>query len=255
MAQYEGVRRVGVGVQTAEIDAGLRAHMNRVYGLMAVAMVITGVVAYVVGSDFAAVVRGQPTMLLSPEILQTMYSSPVRWIIMFAPLAVVFGLSAAIYRLSTGTAQAIFWVFAGLMGLSISWIFAVFTGASIAQTFFATAAAFGGLSLYGYTTKRDLSGMGRFLFMGLIGLIVASLINIFVESSALQWAVSVVGILVFAGLTAYDTQNIKNTYLEIRFQPGGEVMAERMAIQGALQLYLDFLNLFMFLLQFMGNRE
>lgn len=255
MAQYETLRRGYAGVQTAEIDAGLRAHMNRVYGLMAVAMVITGLVAYVVGSDFAAAVRGQPTLLLSPAILETMYTSPVRWIIMFAPLVVVFGLSAAIYRLSTGTAQMIFWGFAALMGLSISWIFAVFTGASIAQTFFATAIAFAALSLWGYTTKRDLSGMGRFLFMGLIGLIVASIINIFMESSALQWAVSVVGILIFAGLTAYDTQNIKNSYLEVRMQPGGEALAERMAIQGALQLYLDFLNLFMFLLQFMGNRE
>lgn len=255
MAQYENVRRMNAGVQTAEIDAGLRAHMNKVYGLMAVGMMITGLVAYVVGMDFRAAVRGEDTVLLSAGLLQTMFSSPVKWIIMFAPLVVVFGLQAAIYRLSTGTAQMIFWGFAALMGLSIAWIFAVFTGASIAQTFFATAVGFLALSLYGYTTKRDLSGMGRFLMMGLVGLLIASILNIFMESSALQWAISVVGILVFAGLTAYDTQNIKNTYLEVRMQPGGEAFAERMAIQGALQLYLDFLNLFMFLLQFMGNRE
>lgn len=255
MAQYESVRRMNAGVQTAEIDAGLRAHMSKVYGLMSVAMVITGLVAYVVGTDFRAAVNGQPTMLLSPEILQAMFTSPVRYIIMFAPLVVVFGLSAAIYRLSTGTAQMIFWVFAALMGLSIAWIFAVFTGASIAQTFFATAVAFAALSLYGYTTKKDLSGWGRFLFMGVVGLFAASLINIFVGSDALQWAVSIIGIIVFAGLTAYDTQNIKNTYLEVRMQPGGEAVAERMAIQGALSLYLNFLNMFMFLLQFMGNRE
>ncbi|GIX13655.1 MAG: membrane protein [Paracoccaceae bacterium] len=255
MAQYQDVRRPAAGIRTAEIDAGLRAHMNRVYGLMAVAMVITGLVAWVVGSDFAAATRGEPTMLLSVGLLETMYTSPVRWVIMFAPLVVVLLFSATLNRMSTAAAQAVFWLFAALMGLSISWIFAVFTGESIATTFFATAIAFASLSIYGYTTKRDLSAIGRFLLMGLIGLIVASIINIFVGSSALQFAVSVVGILIFAGLTAYDTQSIKNEYLQIRTQPGGEAIAEKMAIHGALRLYLDFINLFMFLLQFLGNRE
>lgn len=255
MAEFDTVRRVGAGVQTAEIDAGLRAHMNKVYGLMSVAMVVTGLVAYIVGSDFKAALSGEPTLLLSPAILETMFSSPVRYIIMFAPLGVVFLFSAALNRLSTQGATMVFYGFAALMGLSISWIFAVFTGGSIATTFFVTAIAFAGLSLYGYTTKKDLSAMGRFLMMGLIGLIVAIVVNIFIGSAALEFAISVIGVLIFAGLTAYDTQNIKNEYLSVRTQPGGEAIAEKMAISGALRLYLDFLNLFMFLLQFLGSRE
>ena len=141
------------------------------------------------------------------------------------------------------------------MGLSIAWIFAVFTGISIARTFFVTAIAFGGLSIYGYTTKKDLSGWGTFLIMGVIGLIVASIVNIFVESTALHWAISCIGVLLFAGLTAYDTQTIKNEYLHFRTTPGGEAYLERGAVVGALHLYLDFINMFMFLLQFLGNRE
>ncbi|RMF41607.1 MAG: Bax inhibitor-1/YccA family protein [Alphaproteobacteria bacterium] len=254
MAQYETVRR-RAGVRAAEIDAGLRAHMNRVYGLMSVAMLITGLIAWVVGSDFHAAVNGQPTMVLSPAVLETMFTSPVRYIIMFAPLAVVFLFGAAVNRLSTQAATGVFYLFAALMGLSISWIFAVFTGASIATTFFVTAIAFAGLSLYGYTTKRDLSAMGRFMVMGLIGLIVAMVINIFVGSTALQFAISVIGVLIFAGLTAWDTQSIKNEYLSVREAPDGEVIAQKMAIHGALRLYLDFLNLFLFLLQFLGNRQ
>jgi FtsH-binding integral membrane protein len=160
-----------------------------------------------------------------------------------------------IHRMSASAAQMVFWGFAALMGLSISWIFAVYTGVSIARTFFVTATAFGGLSLYGYTTKKDLSGMGTFLIMGVIGLIVASVVNLFLESSAMQFAISVIGVLIFAGLTAYDTQRIKNTYLAMRAQPGGEEWLEKGAVMGALNLYLDFLNMFMFLLQFLGNRE
>jgi len=241
--------------RTAEIDEGLRAYMNKVYALMAGAMIITGLVAYVVGMDFRAATTGQPTTLLSEGMLQAMFGSPGRYIIMFAPLAVVFGFGAMIHRMSASAAQMVFWGFAALMGLSISWIFAVYTGVSIARTFFVTATAFGGLSLYGYTTKKDLSGMGTFLIMGVIGLIVASVVNLFLESSAMQFAISVIGVLIFAGLTAYDTQRIKNTYLAMRAQPGGEEWLEKGAVMGALNLYLDFLNMFMFLLQFLGNRE
>jgi uncharacterized protein len=254
MAEYETVRRAGAGVRTAQIDEGLRAHMNKVYGLMAVAMIITGLVAYVVGSDFARAVAGEPTAVIPAGVLQAMFSSPLKWVIMFAPLAVVFAFSAGLNRMSEGAAQGVFWLFAGLMGLSISWIFAVFTGMSIAQVFFVTSIAFAGLSLWGYTTKKDISGWGSFLIMGVIGLIVASLVNIWLQSSGLMFAVSVLGVLIFAGLTAYDTQNIKNTYLQMR-AADGEAYLGKAAIMGALSLYLDFLNMFMMLLQLFGQRE
>ena len=254
MQQYDAVRRAGA--RSAAIDEGLRGYMNRVYGLMAVAMVISGAVAYVFGMDLKAVMQGQPTTVIPGEVLVSMYSGPLRWVIMLAPLGMVFLFGAAMRKMSDSGAQMFFWAFAALMGLSIASIFAVYTGISIAQTFFATAIAFGGLSLWGYTTKKDLSGMGTFLLMGVIGLVVASLINIFIASSALQFAISVVGVLIFAGLTAYDTQQIKNEYLELSAMgPQGEAYMGKSAISGALRLYLDFLNMFMFLLQFMGNRE
>ena len=241
--------------RTAEIDAGLRAYMNKVYALMASAMIITGVVAYVVGTDYNAAVHGQPTALIPVDLLATMFTSPMVYVIMFSPLAIVFGLSAMINRISAGTAQMVFWGFAALIGLSLSSIFAIYTGYSIAQTFLVTAIAFGGLSLYGYTTKKDISGWGAFLIMGVIGLIVASIVNIFMASAAMQFAISVIGVLIFAGLTAYDTQKIKNTYLTMRSTPGGEAVLEKGAVMGALRLYLDFLNMFMFLLHLMGNRQ
>jgi FtsH-binding integral membrane protein len=241
--------------RTAEIDIGLRAYMNKVYALMAFAMIITGLVAYVVGMDAKAMVQGQPTTLLPESLLAAMFSSPLVYVIIFAPLAVVFGLGAMINRISAGTAQLVFWGFATLIGLSLSSIFVVYTGFSIAQTFLVTAIAFGGLSLYGYTTKKDISGWGAFLIMGVIGLIVASIVNIFLASSAMQFAISVIGLLIFAGLTAYDTQKIKNTYLTMRSTPGGEAYLEKGAVMGALSLYLDFLNMFMFLLHLLGNRE
>jgi FtsH-binding integral membrane protein len=254
MAEYETVRRAGAGVRTAQIDEGLRAHMNKVYGLMAVAMIITGLVAYVVGSDFARAVAGEPTAIIPAGVLQAMFTSPLKWVIMFAPLAVVFAFSAGINRMSEATAQGVFWLFAALMGLSISWIFAVFTGMSIAQVFFATAIAFAGLSLWGYTTKKDISGWGSFLIMGVIGLIVASLVNIWLASPGLSFAVSAIGVLIFAGLTAYDTQNIKNTYLQMRAAEG-EAYLGKAAIMGALSLYLNFINMFMMMLQLFGQRE
>jgi FtsH-binding integral membrane protein len=254
MAEFETVRRAGAGVRTAQIDEGLRAHMNKVYGLMAVAMVITGLVAYVVGSDFARAVAGEPTAIIPAGVLQAMFTSPIKWVIMFAPLAVIFAFGAGINRMSEGAAQGVFWLFSALMGLSISWIFAVFTGMSIAQVFFITAIAFAGLSLWGYTTKKDISGWGSFLIMGVIGLIVASLVNIWLASPGLSFAVSAIGVLIFAGLTAYDTQNIKNTYLQMRAAEGDAYLGKA-AIMGALSLYLNFINMFMMLLQLFGQRE
>ena len=187
-------------------------------------------------------------------LLQAIFATPLKWVVMFAPLAMVFAFGAMINRLSVAAAQLFFYVFAAVMGLSISYIFAVYTGTSIAQTFLVTAIAFAGLSLYGYTTKKDLSGMGTFLMMGLIGLIVASIVNIFLASSAMAFAISVIGVLIFAGLTAFDTQNIKNTYLEHAMH-GDQEWLGKSAIIGALNLYMNFLNMFMFLLQFLGNRE
>ena len=240
MADYTTIRTAGAGVRAAQLDEGLRAHMNKVYGLMSVGMVLTGGVAWAVGTNDA--------------MLAAIFGTPLKWLVMFAPLIMVFAFSAMINRLSAAAAQLFFYTFAALMGLSISYIFAIYTGISIAQTFFATAIAFAGLSLYGYTTKKDLSGMGTFLLMGLIGLIVASIVNIFLGSSALQFAISVIGILIFAGLTAYDTQSIKNEYIQHSMSMDQEWLGKS-AIMGALRLYLDFINMFMFLLSFMGNRE
>jgi uncharacterized protein len=245
MAEFDTVRSVGVGAR-AQIDAGLRAHMNKVYGLMSVAMVVTGGVAWAVGTSDALLAIFRDPMTLRPNILG--------WVVMFAPLAMVFAFGAMINRLSAAAAQVFFYAFAAVMGLSLAWIFKVFTGVSIAQTFLITAIAFAGLSLYGYVTKRDLSGMGTFLMMGLIGLLVAMVVNIFLASSALAFAISVIGVLIFAGLTAYDTQNIKTTYLAHAQAMDSEWLGKA-AIMGALNLYLDFINMFMFLLQFMGNRE
>ncbi|ARO32098.1 MULTISPECIES: Bax inhibitor-1/YccA family protein [Rhizobium] len=232
-------------VQTGEmIDQGLRAYMLKVYNLMALGLAITGVAAYL-GFNFA-VQDGQLT-----QFGALLFQSPLRWVVILAPLAVVFFLSFRIHQMSVSAAQTTFWIYAALVGLSLSSIFLVYTGQSVVQTFFVTAASFGALSLYGYTAKRDLSAMGSFLIMGLFGLIIASLVNIFLASSALQFAISVIGVLIFAGLTAYDTQRIKELY----YEADDVAVAGRKAIMGALTLYLDFLNLFMFLLQFMGNRR
>ena len=237
--------RVGAGtVADAGIDEGLRAYMLRVYNLMALGLAITGLAAW--GAFNFAVSDGQLT-----AFGEAIYLSPLRWVVILAPLAMVFFLSFRIHKMSVAAAQTTFWVYAGLVGLSLSTVFLVFTGESIVRTFFITATAFGGLSLYGYTTKRDLSAMGSSLIMGLFGLIIASVVNIFLGSTALQFAISVIGVLVFAGLTAYDTQQIKEMY----YEGDSAEVGGRKAIMGALRLYLDFINLFMFLLQFMGNRE
>lgn len=240
MADYQTIRTVGAGARTAEIDQGLRAHMNKVYGLMSVGMGLTAAVAWGVGTNEA--------------LLAAIFSTPLKWVVMFAPLAMVFAFGALINRMSVAAAQLFFYAYASMMGLSLSFIFAVYTGTSIATTFLLTAIAFAGLSLYGYTTKRDLSAMGTFLMMGLIGLIVASIVNLFLASGALAFAISVIGVLIFAGLTAYDTQSIKTEYLE-HAAHGDEAWLGKSAIMGALRLYMDFINMFMFLLQFLGNRE
>lgn len=264
MADYRSAvrRETAIGV---DIDEGLRAYMSKVYSLMGVAMAITGVVAYVVGSDFAVVVdaikeaqaTGQyvepATAIVPASLIESMFFTWFRWVLMLAPLGFVFLFAAAVHKMSTPMAQIVFWAFAAVMGVSISFIFAVYTGASIAQTFFVTAIAFLSLSLYGYTTKKDLSGWGTFLIMGVIGLIIASIVNIFLQSSALEFAVSALGVLIFAGLTAYDTQRLKNEYIHFS-QMGreGAAILQKGAIMGALSLYLNFLNMFMFLLQFLG---
>ena len=247
MQDYNSIRTAGTATRSAAVDEGLRAYMNKVYSLMAVAMLVTAGAAWGI-AGLAMNADGTLTQLGA-----AIYTSPLKWVIMFAPLLVVFGFGAALNRLSVSAATTVFYGFAALMGISISWIFMVYTSFSIIQTFLVTAVAFAGLSLYGYTTKRDLSGMGTFLMMGLIGLIVASIVNIFLQSSAMQFAISAIGVLIFAGLTAFDTQNIKNTYLQLA--NSDRDFLGKAAIMGALQLYLDFLNLFMFLLQFMGNRE
>ncbi|UUP17402.1 Bax inhibitor-1/YccA family protein [Nitratireductor thuwali] len=234
--------RVAPGARAdAAIDEGLRAYMLRVYNLMALGLAITGVAAFATAQ----------LAMTNEAFAQVMYGSPLRWVVMLAPLGLVFFLSARIHKMSVSAAQTSFWVFAAVMGLSLSSIFLVFTGESVVRVFFITAASFGALSLWGYTTKRDLTGMGSFLFMGLIGLILAMIVNIFLASSALQFAISAIGVLIFAGLTAYDTQQIKEMY----YEGDDAAVSGRKAIMGALRLYLDFINLFMFLLQFLGNRE
>ena len=245
MAEFDTIRTTA-GARVAQIDEGLRAHMNKVYGTMSVGMLLTFAVAWAVGTSpqLLSVFRDPAT--LQPNILG--------YIIMFAPLIMVFAFSAAINRLSAAGAQTFFYVFAAVMGLSLSWIFVAFTGFSIAQVFLVTSIAFAGLSLWGYTTKKDISGWGSFLIMGVIGLVVASIINIFLGSPAIMFAVSVLGVLIFAGLTAYDTQNIKNTYIA-HAQHGDQEWIAKSGIMGALSLYLNFINMFMMLLQLFGNRE
>ncbi len=254
MAEFETVRR-GAGALAGAVDQGLRAHMNKVYGLMAVAMVVTGMVSYAFGMELKSLMTTGATNILPEGLLISLFTTPLRWVVIFAPLAMVFLFGAAINRLSQAGAQMFFYVYAGLVGLSLSTIFVVYTGMSIAQIFFVTAIAFASLSLWGYTTKKDISGWGSFLIMGVVGLIVASLVNLWLQSEAIMFAVSALGVLIFAGLTAYDTQRIKNTYLQMRMSPEGEAFLGKAAILGALNLYLDFINMFIFLLQLFGSRE
>lgn len=230
----------------APMDAGLRAFMLHVYNLMASALVLTGLTAY-------AGATWQPLK----DALYTMQEghlglTGLGWLVLFAPLAFVFLLSAGINRMSLAAAQGTFWAYSAIMGLSLSSIFFVYTGESLVRVFFITAIMFGSMSIWGYSTKRDLTGMGHFMIMGLFGIIIASIINIFLHSSGLQFLVSVIGVVVFTGLTAYDTQKIKQFYYQVA---GGADMVAKYAIMGALTLYLDFINLFMMLLRFMGDRR
>jgi FtsH-binding integral membrane protein len=223
-------------VPQVDIDVGLRQYMLRIYNYMASGLALTGIVAY------AAAASG---------LYYQIAGTPLIWVVMLAPLGLVFWLSAGINRMSAGTAQLLFWVYAGLMGLSLAGIFLLYTGASIARVFFITGGTFAAMSLYGYTTKRDLTQFGSFLIMGLIGIIIASLVNMFIASSALQFAISVIGVLVFVGLTAWDTQQIKEMYVA---SDDGQVAGKK-SIMGALRLYLDFLNLFLMLMQLFGQRR
>lgn len=229
---------VGIGAGDVAFDAGLRSHMLKVYNYMASGVLLTGIVAML----FAQTELAQ-NLMLNPSLMS--------WVIILSPLVVVMVMSFGQGKFSAATLQAMFWGFAVLMGLSLARIFMIFTGESIAQTFFATSAAFAGLSLWAYTTKKDMSGWGSFLVMGMVGLIVASIVNIFLGSDTLGWVISCAGVLIFAGLTAYDTQRIKNEYFYLQ----GPEMIGKAAVMAALTLYLDFINMFQFLLSFLGNRE
>ena len=231
------------------IDAGLRAHMIRVYNYMAGAVALTGVVAWL---TFSMVTTTTATGALALTPLgQALFGSPLMWVLILAPLALVFFISFRIERLQASTAWTLFMVYAGLLGISLATIFIAYTSTSITRVFFISAASFGALSLYGYTTQRDLSAFGSFLIMGLIGIIIASLVNLFLQSSAMHFIISVVGVLVFAGLTAWDTQKIKEMY-----DPMDDgTVAGRKAVMGALALYLDFINLFLMLLRLFGDRR
>lgn len=222
---------------SAAIDAGLRAHMLRVYNYMGLGLVVTGLVAMIVAS--------------TPALYVPIFSTPLKWVVMLAPLGFVLFFSFRLEAMSSATAQLVFWAFCAVMGLSLASVFLVFTGTSIARTFFIAAGMFGATSLYGYTTKRDLASFGGFMIMGLIGVIIASIVNIFLASSALQFAISVIGILVFVGLTAWDTQNIRQQYLDHM----DDEVRSKLAVFGALSLYLNFVNIFQLLLAFTGERE
>ena len=221
----------------AQVDVGLRSYMLRVYNYMATGLGLTGLTAYFVA--------------MTPSLFNAIYGTPLYWVVALAPLGFVFYLSARLHKISFAKAQTVFWIFSGVMGLSMAYIFIAFTGASIARVFFITAGTFAGMSLYGYTTKKDLTGWGSFLFMGLIGIIIAMIVNIFLQSGMLSFIISCVGVLVFVGLTAYDTQRIKEMY----YASDHPEISGKKAIMGALKLYLDFINLFIMLLHLFGQRR
>lgn len=226
------------GAESLEgIDQGLRSYLSRVYMFMAFGLLLTGGVSYAVSN--------------SPQLMQLIFATPLQWLVVFAPLGLVFFMSYRINSLSFATAQALFWVYSAMVGMSLASLFLAYTGTSIARVFFITSSMFGVMSFYGYTTRRDLSGMGSFMFMGLIGIIIASIINMFLQSSAMHFIISFIGVIVFTGLTAYDTQAIKLMYYE---GDNAELMGKK-ALMGALRLYLDFLNLFIYMLHFLGDRR
>jgi len=240
-----------IGRSAAAVDQGLQAFFAGTYKQMTIAMIITGIVSYVFGMDLLAVTKGQPTAFLPAELLTTLFATPLKWAVIFGPLAFVLVFSMMLHKMSASTARLCLYGFSAMMGLSISTIFVRYTGMSIAQAFFATAAGFAALSIWGYTTKRDLSAMGRFMFIGLVGLIVLGVMNIFIQSEPMSLALAAISIFVFAGLTAYDTQKIKTSYLEMRGHASEEDLS-RMATIGALELYLDFINMFLAMLRLFG---
>ncbi len=242
--------RGGYADRAVAYDAGLRAHMIRVYNYMASAVALTGVVAFLT-FQMAVVTNDSGAITGMTPLGQFLFGGMFMWVVILAPLALVFFLSFRIQTLDAGTARALFFVYAALLGVSLATIFMAYTATSISRVFFISAAAFGALSLYGYTTQRDLSGMGSFMIMGLFGIIIASLVNLFLKSSGLDWAISVIGVVVFAGLTAWDTQKIKEMY------DGNDDSQStgRKAVMGALSLYLDFINLFLMLLRLVGDRR
>jgi FtsH-binding integral membrane protein len=256
-AQVSTVPRSGVVVA---VDEGLRAYMLRVYNYMAAGVALTGVVAFLLFSravTYEPAAAAQNVRPLARGMYLTnfgaaLYTSPVRWVLMLLPLGLVFLLSFRAYKMSVSATQIAFWLFAAAMGASLSTLGLVYAHESIARVVFISAATFGALSLYGYMTRQDLSGLGSFLFMGLIGIVLAGLVNLFLQSSALQFAISVIGVLVFAGLTAYDTQRIKDGYYEVMHDAS---LAGKSSIMGALNLYLDLINMFVSLLHLFGNRE
>ena len=235
---------------TVAMDEGLRAYMLKVYNYMATGVLLTGIIA-LVSFKLSAITNSAGDIVSLTSFGNTIFFSGWKWLIMLAPLGIVFYMSFGINKMSASKAQTVFWIFAALMGLSLSWILMVYTATSIARVFFITSATFGAMSIYGYTTKRDLTKLGSFLMMGLIGIIIASLVNIFLKSSMMYFVISILGVLIFVGLTAYDTQKIKNMYAA---SDSGELMGKK-AVMGALTLYLDFINLFIMLLRLFGQRR
>ncbi len=248
MSLKEQMSSNSAGTRAIERDEGLRSYMLQVYNYMASALVLTGLVAYFASSSEAFM-----SLMITQGADGKMGMSALSWVVMLAPLGVVFYLSSQIHKMSFSTAQAWFWGYSVLMGLSLYFVFAAYTGTSVARVFFITAGTFGAMSLYGYTTKKDLSGWGSFLFMGVIGILIASIVNIFLQSSVMYFAISVIGVLLFTGLIAYDTQKIKGMYYEYGAQGGDSL--KKSAIMGALSLYLDFINLFIMLLRLFGERR
>ncbi len=224
--------------RTTTYDVALRDYMVKVYNFMSVALGISGLIAFLTAS--------------SPEVMNALFGTPLSWVVMLAPLGFVFYFSAKIHSMSVDKAKNCLWIFAGLMGLSMASIFVIYTSTSVARVFFISASVFGAMSLYGYTTKKDLTAFGSFLIMGLFGLIIASVVNIFLKSSALEFGLSLIGVFLFIGLTAYDTQRIKQNYYQFA---GNKEMVAKAAVMGALSLYMDFINLFMMLLRFFGDRR
>lgn len=238
MSNFQRTSFASTAARATTHDSSLRDYMVKVYNFMSVALAISGAVAFLVAS--------------SPALMQLFFGTPLAWVVMLAPLGFVFFFSYKLNSISAEKAKTYLWIYSALMGLSLSSIFVIYTGTSIARVFFITASTFGAMSLYGYSTKKDLSGMGSFLIMGLIGLIIASLVNIFLKSSALEFALSVIGVFIFIGLTAYDTQRIKQTYYHFA---GNAEMVSKTAVLGALNLYMDFINLFLMMLRFFGDRR